>query len=160
MLARAIAAFVALPGVVAFAVPIAIGTSSGSPARYVPLALAVLALGTALLLWCVREFYVAGQGTLAPWAPPRHLVVTGPYRLSRNPMYVGVVTILAGWTLLWGSRTLAVYTLGVMMAVHVRVLVAEEPWAARSFGGEWQAYRARVPRWLTWPRLGFRRRSR
>ena len=98
-------AFLALPGVVAFALPIAIGISTHRPVRYLPLAAAVLALGTLLLLWCVREFYVAGRGTLAPWSPPRRLVTSGPYRWSRNPMYLGVVTILCGWCLLWDSRT-------------------------------------------------------
>src|SRR5882762_2663086 len=104
MLIRAIAAFVALPGIVAFALPIAIGTSAGRPVQHVTIAAAVLGLGTLLLLWCVREFYVAGRGTLAPWAPPKHLVTTGPYRRSRNPMYVGVITILIGWSILWDSR--------------------------------------------------------
>ena len=44
--------------------------------------------GIGLLLWCVREFYVRGKGTLAPWDPPRHLVASGLYRISRNPMYL------------------------------------------------------------------------
>ncbi len=148
MLIRAIAAFVALPGVVAFAAPIAIGTSAGRPVQHGASGIAIVCLGTLLLLWCVREFYVAGRGTLAPWAPPRQLVTTGPYRLSRNPMYVAVVTILIGWSVLWGSRALLIYTLVVMAAVHLRVLVAEEPWAAGKFGAEWEAYRAKVPRWI------------
>ena len=148
MLFRAITAFVALPGIVAFALPIAIGTAAGHPVRNAPLAVGVLALGTVLLLWCVREFYVTGRGTLAPWSPPRHLVTSGPYRWSRNPMYIGVITILVGWCVLWDSRTLVIYTLGVVCAFHVRVLVAEEPWAARNFGAEWEGYRARVRRWI------------
>jgi len=148
LLARSIAAFVALPGMVAFGVPIVIGTSAGGPARRLTIAVVVLSLGTLLLLWCVREFYVAGRGTLAPWAPPKHLVTTGPYRVTRNPMYVGVITILIGWCVLWDSRTLLIYALIVVCAFHVRVLLAEEPWAARNFGAEWEAYRARVPRWL------------
>ncbi|HEV3181418.1 MAG TPA: isoprenylcysteine carboxylmethyltransferase family protein [Steroidobacteraceae bacterium] len=148
MLFRTITAFVALPGMVAFALPMEIGISAGRPMRHVPLAVTVVALGTLLLLWCVREFYVTGRGTLAPWSPPRHLVVTGPYRWSRNPMYIGVVTILIGWCLLWDLRTLLIYTLVAVCAFHLRVLVAEEPWAARKFGAEWEAYRARVPRWI------------
>jgi protein-S-isoprenylcysteine O-methyltransferase Ste14 len=145
---RAILAFLALPGVVAFALPIEIGISTHRPVRYAALAAAVLALGTLLLLWCVREFYVAGRGTLAPWSPPRRLVTSGPYRWSRNPMYLGVVKILCGWSLLWDSRTLLNYTLVVACLVYLRVVVVEEPWAARNFGAEWQAYQAKVPRWI------------
>jgi len=100
---------------------------------FVPAAL-MLCLGTLLLLWCVREFYLAGRGTLAPWEAPRHLVTSGPYRVSRNPMYIGVVTILAGWCLLWGSRTLIIYLMSFAIGFHLRVLVYEEPWAARRFG--------------------------
>jgi protein-S-isoprenylcysteine O-methyltransferase Ste14 len=145
---RAILAFIALPGVVAFAVPIAIGTSAGRPAPYWAAGLVPLGAGTLLLLWCVREFYVAGRGTLAPWAPPKQLVISGPYRYSRNPMYVGVVAILLGWTTIWGSRALLIYLIAVFCAFHLRVVFAEEPWAARRFGSDWDAYRARVPRWL------------
>jgi protein-S-isoprenylcysteine O-methyltransferase Ste14 len=148
MLIRAIAAFVALPGIVAFALPIAIGTSAGLRVRLVPLAAVPLCLGIFLLLWCAREFYVAGRGTLAPWDPPQHLVTTGPYRISRNPMYIGVVTILVGWCVLWGSRTLVIYTVLFLCGFHLRVLLFEEPWAAHQFGAQWQAYRARVPRWV------------
>jgi len=148
MLIRAVAAFVALPGMVAFAVPIAIGTAGGRPVRHLPAAIGVLGVGTLWLIWCVREFHVVGHGTLASWAPPERLVTTGPYRVSRNPMYLGVVTILTGWCVLWHSRTLLIYTLVALCAFHLRVLWAEEPWAARLFGAEWEAYRARVPRWL------------
>jgi protein-S-isoprenylcysteine O-methyltransferase Ste14 len=145
---RAVASFLALPGIVAFVIPIWIGTSAGGTAHYLVPAIVLLCLGAFLLLWCVREFYVFGRGTLAPWDPPRHLVTSGPYRLSRNPMYIGVVTILAGWCALWGSRSLIVYSLCFMIGFHLRVLLHEEPWAARRFGSAWDAYRARVPRWI------------
>jgi protein-S-isoprenylcysteine O-methyltransferase Ste14 len=148
MLIRAIAAFLALPGIVAFALPIAIGISTGRAVRHAVLAAVPLCLGILLLLWCVREFYVAGRGTLAPWDPPQQLVTTGPYRISRNSMYIGVVTILVGWCVLWGSRTLAIYTVLFLCGFHLRVLLYEEPWAARQFGAQWHAYRARVPRWV------------
>ena len=146
MLIRAITAFVLLPGMVAFAIPVWIGYAT--PVRYPLLAAPLLIAGASLLLWCVREFYVAGRGTLAPWSPPRHLVTTGPYRFCRNPMYLAVVTILVGWSLLWDSRTLIYYALVTICVFQLRVLLFEEPWAARTFGEEWQAYRARVPRWV------------
>jgi protein-S-isoprenylcysteine O-methyltransferase Ste14 len=148
MFIRAIAAFVALPGMVAFILPIFIGISAGLPVRCAAFSAVTLCLGIFLLLWCVREFYVAGRGTLAPWDPPQHLVTTGPYRLSRNPMYIGVITILLGWCLLWGSRALVIYSALFLCGFHLRILLFEEPWAARRFGAQWQDYRARVPRWV------------
>jgi protein-S-isoprenylcysteine O-methyltransferase Ste14 len=148
MLIRAIAAFVVLPGIVAFFLPVSIGISTGLAVRYVAIAAAPLCIGILLLMWSVREFYMAGRGTLAPWDPPLHLVTTGPYRFSRNPMYVGVVTILVGWCVLWGSRMLIVYTVLFLCGFHLRVLWFEEPWAARQFGPQWEAYRGCVPRWV------------
>ena|SRR5215469_16938184 len=148
MLWRAIVAFVALPGVVAFAVPLGWAWRSGCQARF-PVAGSIgVAVGTGLLLACVREFYVVGRGTLAPWSPPKRLVTTGPYRFSRNPMYVGVGIILGGWTTLYDARALGIYALAVICAFHFRVLLAEEPRAAREFGAQWQAYRDTVSRWL------------
>jgi protein-S-isoprenylcysteine O-methyltransferase Ste14 len=148
MLFRAIAAFVALPGMVAFAIPVAIGLSSGRPQRHGIIAAMLLTLGTLLLLWCVREFYVAGRGTLAPWDPPQQLVTTGPYGISRNPMYAGVITILAGWCVLWGLSVLVIYAALCAVGFHFRVVLYEEPWAARRFGAVWDAYCARAARWL------------
>jgi protein-S-isoprenylcysteine O-methyltransferase Ste14 len=148
MLLRALAAFLALPGMVAFVLPVWIGISSGRPVRYVVPAALLLCLGTTLLLWCVREFYVAGRGTLAPWDPPQHLVTSGPYRISRNPMYLGVAVILAGWCTLWSSGALIIYAALFIIGFHLRVLLVEEPWARRRFGAGWEAYRARVPRWV------------
>ena len=148
MLWRAIFAFLALPGIVAFAVPLTLARSQLNPLRVWMIGLLPLAAGIILLLYCVREFYVAGRGTLAPWSPPRNLVTTGPYRYSRNPMYVGVGTILFGWSVLFHSQTLAIYAICVVIAFYLRVLFFEEPWAAGKFGDQWQQYRARVARWL------------
>jgi protein-S-isoprenylcysteine O-methyltransferase Ste14 len=148
MLWRAIIAFLALPGLVAFAVPLLLVHDQFNPLRVWTIGLLPLVGGIFLLLYCVREFYVAGRGTLAPWSPPRHLVTTGPYRYSRNPMYIGVGTILFGWSVFFHSRTLAIYTVCVVVAFHLRVVLYEEPWAARTFADQWQQYRARVARWL------------
>ena len=97
LLLRAVAAFLALPGVVALLVPLLIASPAirdGVPFRWV--ALVPLLLGFGLLIWCVRLFLVQGKGTLAPWAPPRQIVVSGPYAFTRNPMYVAVIVMLIG----------------------------------------------------------------
>lgn len=142
---KSLVAFLALPGLVAFAVPLAIAL----PARSISIAgLIPLLAGCLLLAWCVREFHLAGRGTLAPWAPPRNLVVSGPYRRSRNPMYVAVLLILAGWAMLFQARVLAAYALVVAIAFHLRVVLGEEPWLARTHGDAWLRYCSEVPRWL------------
>ena len=81
-------------------------------------------------------------------APPQKLVVTGLYRFSRNPMYVAVSLILFGWAACFGSRQLLVYAAIVAVVFHLRVIFGEEPWLARTHGAAWEAYTARVPRWL------------
>ena len=144
---RALLSFLLLPGLVAFVVPAWIVWPLPGRMPH-PVGVPPFAAGTACLLWCVREFYVAGRGTLAPWDPPRHLVVSGPYRISRNPMYVAVTLILIGWAAAFQTRAHWYYALVVVAAFHARVVLAEEPWAARTFGVEWQRYKERVPRWL------------
>jgi protein-S-isoprenylcysteine O-methyltransferase Ste14 len=148
MLWRALIAFLVLPGIVAFAVPLAIVAQRLSAFSPRPLGMLVWCAGVVVLIWCTVEFYVAGRGTLAPWSPPQRLVAVGPYRFSRNPMYAGVTLILAGWAVLFWSLTLTVYAAVVLLAFHIRVVTGEEPWLQRTFGADWESYRARVPRWL------------
>ena len=96
----------------------------------------------------MRDFYVKGKGTLAPWSPPQRLVVVGLYRWSRNPMYVSVLLILLGWAIGFGSRTLFGYAGIVAVGFHLRVVLAEEPFLARTHGEAWESYRQSVRRWL------------
>jgi protein-S-isoprenylcysteine O-methyltransferase Ste14 len=141
----AVIAFLALPGTVAFLVPWLLRPRA-TPAR--PAGLSLLAVGSALLLWCVRDFYIAGRGTLAPWQPPERLVMIGLYRVSRNPMYLAVLIILAGWAQTFASSVLWIYAGVVAVAFHLRVIVGEEPWLAQTHPADWASYRAHVPRWL------------
>jgi len=148
MFARALLAFLALPGIVALGVPVAWLVASSHTKLMQPLGLVPLIGGTVGLLWCVRDFYVSGKGTLAPWAPPVHLVVGGLYRYTRNPMYVSVTLILLGWAVSFGLPGLLTYTIIVAVAFHLRVVLGEEPWLARTHGIQWQEYARRVPRWF------------
>lgn len=142
----ALVAFLVLPGTVAFLVPWLLVRPEAANFRLV--GLAPLGPGIILLVWCVRDFFSRGGGTLAPWRPPKRLVTVGPYRRSRNPMYVAVLLILVGWALAFASPPLWLYTVTVAVAFHLRILLHEEPWLARTFGEEWSQYRSRVPRWL------------
>ncbi|MGH7644806.1 MAG: methyltransferase family protein [Gemmatimonadales bacterium] len=107
------------------------------------------AAGAALALWCVLTFALVGKGTPAPFDPPRRLVVGGPYRFVRNPMYVGAGLALAGAALFYQSLAVLGYTALFFALTHTFVLFYEEPTLQRSFGEEYEAYRRRVGRW--WP---------
>ena len=124
------------------------------PATAGPLQIASLvlaALGAALATWCILAFTFAGKGTPAPFDPPRRLVIVGPYRHLRNPMYVGAVLLLGGAAGYYGSLGLLEYAAGFFVATHLFVIAYEEPTLTRKFGDEYLEYRKRVGRW--WPRL-------
>lgn len=112
------------------------------------LALALLTIGGAVYAWCVWNFAVWGRGTPAPIDAPRALVVRGPYRYTRNPIYVGVLTTLVGWAVMFRSPAVLVYALGVAVGFHLFVVLYEERRLERQFGAEYQAYRATVGRWV------------
>ncbi len=106
-------------------------------------------------MWCVRDFYVVGKGTLAPWDPPKKLVTVGLYRFVRNPIYVGVFGFVAGWSLIAGSWRMAEYAGLLAVGFHLRVIFYEEPTLARLFGHEWERYRSSANRW--WPKRSSKR---
>ncbi|HEY9130846.1 MAG TPA: isoprenylcysteine carboxylmethyltransferase family protein, partial [Dyella sp.] len=137
----------ALPGVVAFAIPGVWVLTGNAPVAH-PSGFGLLIVGTAALLWCVRDFYVQGRGTLAPWSPPTHLVIVGLYRHTRNPMYIAVTLILLGWSVSFGMSGLYFYSLTVVVAFQLRVILGEEPWLAQRHGRQWDEYARRVPRWF------------
>ena len=97
------------------------------------------------------RFALQGLGTPAPIAPPRNLVVTGLYRYVRNPIYVAVVAIVLGQAVLLGDWRLIVYGALLWLAFHLFVVAYEEPTLEQTFGGDYEAFRANVPRWI--PRM-------
>ena len=111
------------------------------------LGLLPISVGAVIVVWCIWDFAASGRGTLAPVDPPRQLVVRGPYRCVRNPMYVGVVVILLGEALLFQSFPLVVYTIFFFVAVQCFVVLYEEPALRRKFGESYEAYCHRVHRW-------------
>jgi protein-S-isoprenylcysteine O-methyltransferase Ste14 len=148
---RSLISVVVLPGIAAVVIPRLIVGPQTLPAGVGWLGLVPLAFGLVLFAWCVFLFAARGGGTLAPWDAPRHFVAVGPYRRVRNPMYLGVGSVVLGEAILFGSVALAVYIAVLALAWHLFVVLWEEPSLARTFGDEYQTYRARVPRWL--PRL-------
>ena len=108
----------------------------------------LLLLGASIYAWCVWDFATFGRGTPAPIDAPKKLVVRGLYRYSRNPMYVGVLTVILAWAMLYQTASLALYALVVGTFFQTFVMLYEEPHLRAAFGSEYDAYRARVGRWL------------
>ena len=109
------------------------------------------ASGASLALWCILSFAVIGRGTPAPFDPPRRLVVRGPYRHVRNPMYLGATVALAGAAVFYQATALLAYAAAFLVLMHLFVVLYEEPTLRQAFGKDYDAYCRRVGRW--WPRL-------
>ena len=117
-------------------------------------AFAVIALGIAIYLYTAFwGFAMIGGGTPAPIAPPKTLVVQGLHRFVRNPMYIGVLLVVAGQAWLFWSKALCVYAALLWLAFHLFVMTYEEPALRRQFGESYERYRAAVPRWIPKIRL-------
>jgi len=109
---------------------------------------ALIAAGVALYIACVWPFATIGEGTPAPFDAPVRLVVVGPYRILRNPMYVAVSSVIFGQSLVLHSGALALYGVGVSLAFHLVVIGYEELALEQEFGDDYRAYRKQVPRWI------------
>ena len=108
----------------------------------------MIAGGVGVMLYCTGLFARVGRGTPIPAAPPENLVIRGLYRYSRNPIYVADVTVWFGIFLLQGHAALLLYAVIATTAVELAIVLWEEPGLVRRFGSDYDAYRARVPRWL------------
>ena len=104
--------------------------------------------GGTLALACVATFVIRGEGTPAPFDPPRKFVAIGPYRLVRNPMYIGGFTVLLGFGLYEGSPAILLFALPWLLGAHLFVILYEEPHLHASFGAPYDAYCRSVCRWL------------
>src|SRR5216110_2917447 len=111
----------------------------------------MVTIGTVIALWCVFTFVFIGKGTPAPFDPPRRLVIRGPYRFVRNPMYIGAVVALCGAALFYEARSILIYAGAFLAATHLFVVAYEEPTLRRTFGPDYEGYCRQVRRW--WPRL-------
>lgn len=107
-----------------------------------------VAAGSAIYLWCVWDFAAFGRGTPAPIDAPKKLVVRGLYRYTRNPMYVGVLTVIVGWAIVFQSLALVFYAVVVWAGFCAFILFYEERHLRRFFGTEYEAYCQRVSRWV------------
>jgi protein-S-isoprenylcysteine O-methyltransferase Ste14 len=149
--------FCAAPGVVGGLVPwlltgwVLPPASSTSLVMRGGLAVVAILSGLAVLIGAFVRFVREGSGTPAPVAPTDRLVIGGMFRFVRNPMYLAVVTILLGQSVLFVSTTLLIYTLMVWAAMAAFVRWYEEPVLAARYGPQYEDYRRNVRAW--WPKL-------
>ncbi|MFQ5954502.1 MAG: methyltransferase family protein [Kiloniellales bacterium] len=158
---RLIGIILILPGTALVVVPALILWAASAGGQAVTLAsprqaafwlgLVFAVVGLTLAVWTVRLFVVEGQGTPAPWDPPRRLVVQGPYRYVRNPMISGALAGLAAEALLFQSWRLAAWMAFFFAVNAVYFPLIEEKGLERRFGDDYHRYKANVPRWI--PRL-------
>lgn len=158
MMLRHLLSVLLLPAVVVVGIPYVIVTrtsESGSWSTW-PLpgiigtivGIASIAAGLALVGVTVWHFGTVGRGTLAPWDPPRRLVVTGVYRYVRNPMISGVFLVLLGEGLVLKSTGVLLWAMGFFVINAIYIPLVEEPGLERRFGAPYAEYRRHVPRWI------------
>ncbi|MCK5613295.1 isoprenylcysteine carboxylmethyltransferase family protein [Candidatus Pacearchaeota archaeon] len=118
-----------------------------------PFWLALLAgsIGLGLSVWTVTIFMKFGEGTPAPWDPPKKLVVRGPYRCVRNPMIIGALLVLVAEAMLLKSWPIAVWMMVFFIGNSIYFPLIEEKGLENRFADDYREYKAHVPRWI--PRI-------
>jgi protein-S-isoprenylcysteine O-methyltransferase Ste14 len=116
-----------------------------APYRYA--GIVIMALALALVLWAALLFHRARTG-IVPFSPATSLVLGGPYRFTRNPMYLGMAGILLGAAILMGSLSPFAVIPAFMALIAERFIAPEEALLERAFGRGYLDYKAKVRRWL------------
>jgi protein-S-isoprenylcysteine O-methyltransferase Ste14 len=153
MFLRHLLSVLVLPFTVAVVVPyVLLGREiGGSAVMAQATGLLVISIGLALVVRTIAFFASLGRGTLAPWDPPRRLVIRGVYQHVRNPMISGVLLILIGESLLFASSAVGMWAAAVFAINAIYIPLIEEPGLQDRFGHQYQEYQRQVPRWI--PRL-------
>ena len=152
-------AIILLPGTVLVFVPVFLLLISGklgfsyhiaTPSQALFwLSLLAGAMGFVLCFWTVTLFLAVGEGTPAPWAPPKKLVIRGPYRHVRNPMITGVLLLLVAEVLFFQSWLLVIWMILFFIANAIYFPKVEEKGLEKRHGDAYRTYKAQVPRWIS-----------
>lgn len=101
-----------------------------------------------VFVWCWHLFSKLGGGTPNPAKPPHLLVVEGPFRRTRNPIYIAYVSYLLGCAVFFGSPSLFIISVLFFLAMNYLVVSVEEPLLEKKFGNAYKKYVKKVPRWI------------
>ena len=104
--------------------------------------------GLFLAIWTMILFHKIGKGTLAPWAATKHLIIVGPYKITRNPMITGILAVLTGEALLLNSINIAFWIIIFFVVNCIHFKLYEEKNLAEKFGNEYLEYKKNVPAWF------------
>ena len=105
-------------------------------------------IGTFFAGWSMLTFKSKGNGTPAPWAPPKNFVISGPYRYVRNPMISGVIFILLSEFFITKSLAIFLWFLLFLFVNLFYIHFAEEPALKKRFGEPYEKYLKEVPCWI------------
>ena len=108
----------------------------------------VMLLGLLVMAQTIVTLIRIGRGTLAPWSPTSELVTGGLYAHVRNPMILGVIIVLLGEALVFGSPRILAWAVAVFAINTVYFALFEEPGLERRFGEKYREYKENVPRWI------------
>jgi protein-S-isoprenylcysteine O-methyltransferase Ste14 len=127
------------------------GWTAGFPSAWNIPGLVPIVFGIALLAWVavVAVTCVPARVELGPTG--NYLVTAGPYRFTRNPMYVAELSLWLGWTIFFGSLTVALGFVTLIAAVRLILVPWEERSLHRRLGERYRTYAATVPRWFRRP---------
>ncbi|MFC1905569.1 methyltransferase family protein [Chloroflexota bacterium] len=141
-----------LPGSVTVVVPYLIISSglglTGEIGNWRLTGIIPIVLGVAVYIATVCDFIVSGKGKPAPIGPPKRLVSRRLYSIVRNPMYIGVLMVLAGEAIFLTSITLLFYIILVWFIFHLFVVCYEEPTLKKKYGEAYHRYFRTTPRWI------------
>lgn len=113
-----------------------------------PIGAALALSGLGILGWAAGLFRRRGNN-LPPWQPVAELVINGPYRWTRNPMYLGMALIYAGLAVAFDSLlAIILLAFGVLPIIQTQVIAKEERYLEGKFGEPYLAYKKQVGRWL------------
>lgn len=110
-----------------------------------------ICFGLLVFILTIQMFIIKGKGTLAPWDPTRKLVTGSLYGYVRNPMILGVFTMLVGEAVLFTSLSITIWAIVFFIINTMYFIFSEEPGLEERFGTEYIEYKKNVPRWI--PRM-------
>lgn len=107
----------------------------------------LIVMGVVVMVWADRQFKVANTA-INPFDTPSSMVISGPFRVSRNPMYVAMLLILTGGAVAWGTLTPFLFVPLLAWPLQSKFVRMEEASMTAAFGSDYEDYKRRVRRWL------------